>query len=637
MARDFVPSSSGEHWRVRHGVILVGAALLLTQAVLLAWSSYIHSPTSDEIAYLPAGISHWRFGRFELGRANPPLVRLIAALPVLAIGCETDWTQFDGAPGQRTEFWVGKDFLKANGFRSFWLFAIARWACIPFVLLGGMICWRWAHELYGPMSGLMALSLWCFCPNVLGNGALITPDTATTSLGIAAAYTFWHWLRAPNWSGAWLAGLVLGFAELAKTNWLVLFALWPLLWATWQFCRRSPCAVPVLHQFPQLAHMLMLAIVVINAGYGFDGSFKPLGEFQFLSRTLRGSAAETEDNDSNRVLGNRFSNTPLAAMPVLLPEQYVIGIDVQKHAVERGRMAYLFGVWKFRGWWYYYLAAATVKVPVGIWVLLATAIAMRFVRRIGVSPVPFATFRDELVLLIPAIAVLAFISSQTGINRHFRYALPIFPFLYVWLSSLALLLSSPFVEKWPHGPPFLASRVVGDGSVVRASIPRSLSFSPSLCLAALTTAAWLSAIAHSLWVYPHSLSYFNEVAGGPRSGPRFLLDSNTDWGQDLLILRNWIEDHPEARPLYLAWNAPHLDPQVAGIEADPPDSPAAAGWHILSVNEIYSPHSHYGEYATIPPTGAASPSLYIFEVPNPGSTATIATRACTNFCSESQD
>jgi hypothetical protein len=34
-------------------------------------------------------------------------------------------------------------------------------------------------------------------------------------------------------------------------------------------------------------------------------------------------------------------------------------------------------------------------------------------------------------------------------------------------------------------------------------------------------------------VAPHFLSFFNELAGGPELGYRYLVDSNCDWGQDL--------------------------------------------------------------------------------------------------------
>ena len=64
--------------------------LLAIHAVLLAWCAWHDSPTTDEVAHLPAGISHWHLGRFDLFRVNPPLVRMVAALPVIAAGAETD-------------------------------------------------------------------------------------------------------------------------------------------------------------------------------------------------------------------------------------------------------------------------------------------------------------------------------------------------------------------------------------------------------------------------------------------------------------------------------------------------------------------------------------------------------------------
>lgn len=50
---------------------------------------------------------------------------------------------------------------------------------------------------------------------------------------------------------------------------------------------------------------------------------------------------------------------------------------------------------------------------------------------------------------------------------------------------------------------------------------------------------WL--VTSSLWLYPHSLSYFNEVIGGPLNGPRHLLGSNVDWGQDLRYVKWWLD------------------------------------------------------------------------------------------------
>ena len=41
------------------------------------------APNVDEVAHLPAGISYWKFGDFQLHSVNPPLVRFVAAAPVL--------------------------------------------------------------------------------------------------------------------------------------------------------------------------------------------------------------------------------------------------------------------------------------------------------------------------------------------------------------------------------------------------------------------------------------------------------------------------------------------------------------------------------------------------------------------------
>ncbi len=107
------------------------AILLVMHAALLAWGAYRHSPTIDEVGHLPAGISHWQFGRFDLYRVNPPLVRMLAAVPVILAAPEVDWTAYSEAPGARPQYYIGRDFIAANGYRSFWLFTFARWACIP--------------------------------------------------------------------------------------------------------------------------------------------------------------------------------------------------------------------------------------------------------------------------------------------------------------------------------------------------------------------------------------------------------------------------------------------------------------------------------------------------------------------------
>jgi 4-amino-4-deoxy-L-arabinose transferase-like glycosyltransferase len=407
--------------------------------------------------------------------------------------------------------------------------------------------------LYGSLSGLLAVALWCFCPNVLAHAQMITPDAGATALGIAACYLFWHWLRSPDWGGALNAGFVLGLAELCKTSWILLFALWPMLWVVW---RLSPHVLSSRLSWRreglQLVILLVLAIWVVNVGYIYEDSFQLLKDFSFISKTLT-----TDEGTGQRK--NRFADTWLGDVPIPLPRNYLLGIDVQKSEFEQGHLSYLHGELRHGGWWYYYLYGLAIKTPLGTLLLLLLAIL-----RIGWDRQAALGWRNEMILLAPGLLLLAFVSAQTGFNHHLRYVLPALPFLFIWISRAALPLE------------------------------RGQKVWRSVLLGAL---AW--SIGSSLAIYPHSLSYFNESVGGPLHGSEYLTDSNIDWGQDLLYLKHWLDEHSEAEPLGLAYFG-YIDPAAAGISFTlPPKGPVSdvdrehprqknlgplPGWYAISVS-----------------------------------------------------
>lgn len=593
------------------------AVLLVVHTGLLAWEGWRLSPAGDEAAHLAVGLSHWKFSRFDLYRVNPPLVRMLAAVPLLVLDPKTDWRNYHPAPYLRPEFSIGLDFAAANGRETFWYFTLARWACIPLSLLAAWICFAWSRELYGTPAALIALTLWCFCPNVLGNSALITPDSGAAALGVASGYCFWRWLRDVRWTRALLAGLALGLAELTKSTWIVLFGLWPALWIFWIAANPNGAgslrvssegypgegaadssSVPgaIVEPAPtwrfqllQLIGILFFALYVLNLGYGFEDSFRRLDQFQFVSRTLGG-------HDAHETPGNRFLGTWLGALPAPVPANYLLGIDLQRHEFEVGKWSYLNGEQKMGGWWYYYLYALAVKTPLGTLALfvLATALSARRLFSQG-----FGAWRDEFVVLAPAVVVFALVSSQTGFSRYLRYVLPIYPFLFVWMSQVAQWLTSGLANR--HTPHALRHTQSEEGD--RSACCRKLHFGK----AALIPFLVVSSVISSLAIYPHSLSYFNELAGGPRGGPAHLLDANIDWGQDVLELKQWYDAHPDSRPFHFSYFG-FFDPQIAGLEfkfvpgMPPPESldarPAseigpAPGWHAISVNELYG-YKHQG-------------------------------------------
>ncbi len=325
--------------------------LLAIHAALLAWGAWVHSPTLNEPGHLAAGVSYWEFGRFDVYRVNPPLSRLVAALPVVAAGCKTDWNSFYEGAGARPELQIGRQFVAANGERSFVLFSLARWACIPFSLIGGLVCFLWSHELAGnDVAGLLALALWCFEPNIIAHGQLITPDMAAASLGLAAGYLYWRWLKRPTRGRALAAGALLGLAQLSKMTWVILFGLWPVIWVVWNVCvsRGTLSARQWMQQAGQLAVILFSGLYLLNLGYGFEGTLTRLKDYTFVSSSFTGL------RDSG-MRGNRFADSWLGELPVPLPRDYLLGMDLQKQDLERVRSSYLGGEWKQGGRWYFYL------------------------------------------------------------------------------------------------------------------------------------------------------------------------------------------------------------------------------------------------------------------------------------------
>jgi hypothetical protein len=543
--------------------------LVAIHSGLLAYSAYVHSPTMNEPGHLVAGLSHWEFGRFDLYSVNPPLVKMVAALPVIAVGYEEDWSGFYSGPGARPEFAMGEDFVAANGERSFFLFMIARWVCIPFSWIGATVCYLWARDLYGRPAGVMACAIWCFEPNILAHASLMTPDAHATSLGLAACYTFWRWLKKPTWSQAALTGIVLGLAELAKTTLILFYPLWPLMWIVYRWPeRQSMAARDWLREAGMLLARMAIGLYVLNLGYGFESSLKPLGDFRFVSNLFTGDTTSRKDRagDTEGLSYNRFDGTWLTAVPVPFPANYLIGIDLQQYDFEEyGRPSYLRGQWRDHGWWYYYLYAVAIKVPLGLFVL---AVFILISRRGGdrrdfpmpaeapaLTRHPLASIRDELMLLLPPLVVFAVVSAKTGFNEHMRYVLPCFPFIFIWISSAA----RNFVDKAVG----LAVNYPRPGSIAFRRFARPLSL-----------ALLLWSFASSLWIYPHSLNYFNESIGGPICGPKHLLGSNVDWGQDLFYLKRWIDTRTVAASIriqYYGGSAPTLD--ALGIELP------TEGWH----------------------------------------------------------
>ena len=508
-----IQDSVGGH-RHRWAVAAAVALMLSAHAALAVHSLLRENATVDEVAHLPAGVSYWQKGTFRLYHHNPPLVKLVAALPVLASDPKTDDLYKMKAWEGESQAAFGQYFARENAPRYFELFDRARLVMPLFTVLGGLVVFAWSSRLYGTGGGLLSLALWCLCPNILAHGRLVTGDGAATAIGAGATYLFWRYQKHPTWTRAALVGLALGVAQLTKFSMILLYGFWPLLaalrfaidrdWEGWP--RRLAVGLG------RWSMMVALSVVVIDAGYAFEGVGTPLGRLEFACRSLTrpvppGMARPTSENsllgNAWRYRVNRFRGTALGSIPSPLPRHYLLGFDEQKLETEgiptyhfdptlphdeskvSGYTVYLDGRLSLDGgWWYFYLATLAYKVPEGTWALVALSGLVLILSKRSRAP-----WADELTLLVVPVGVLGAMSFLTDICIGLRYVLPIFPYAFIACGK---------VVPWAVGTP---GRWKGPAR-------------------ALVGGCLLATAAATATIHPDYLAYFNRGLRRPRPGGR---------------------------------------------------------------------------------------------------------------------
>jgi hypothetical protein len=555
---------------IAFGVIL----LLALQYALAARSLMRENPTIDEVVHMPAGITYWQQRTFRLYHHNPPLFKLWAALPVLWSGPRMQEVYQLGSwksePPSQTTF--SQSFALFNNDRYFELFESARLMMPAFAVVGGLVVFAWSSQLYGSWAGLLSLVLWVFCPNIMAHARLITSDVSAAALGAGATYLFWRYSKTPTWKLAVLSGVALGLAELSKFSMLLLYAVWPFLWAVRQLLVWPRAEWPRRLAWGAIHGLAIVAIsvVVIDLGYGFEGVGRPIGSYEFGSRSLTRpvTGAMARPRSRNPLYDvtwqfrvNRFRGTWLERLPAPLPVHYLVGFDEQKleaegiprrfsKAIEDGRVleerqapettgeetdgyaVYLNGEMRRSGWWYYYFLTLVYKVPEGTWLLVSLSVLLLFSRKRSRE-----AWADEVAVGTVPVVILFSMSFLTDINLGLRYVLPMAPYVFISVGKVV---------------PWAAGLV---GKMRRAA---AVSIVASM---ALTVAA-------SLWIHPHYLAYLNWASGGPDRMPPRLIDSNLDWGQDLVGLKAWCDANIPGQPIGLAYFG-QINPSIFGLRGQP--------------------------------------------------------------------
>lgn len=425
------------------------------------------------------------------------------------------------APSYRPEFEVGFNALVLENLSLKKHFIAPRLACLALTVFGILVLSNWVKAAMGKTSALIVCALWCFCPNILAFGQTIVPDVGAASFGIFSCYAGWRYLHYPSRRAAYVLGVSIGLSLLAKLTLICCLFVLPAIVLLFHFTLGLRSTYSTRARLIDLSCASFLALLVLNAGYLFEDTLVPLGEFKFCSVALGGEGCSAQN------VGNRFSETLLAHVPVPVPKDYLLGMDYLRYEVESKRWSFLHGVWKLGSWRGYYLWTTLYKTPEGTLIGAALGLLV-FINRLAKRKLATESLTTLAFIWLPCVVMFLSISFQGGFNHHHRYVLFVYPALFT-------LCGFPCANA-------------------AASRKTTLACFSLVLLASCS----------SLQCSPHFLSYGNCFAGGPRELWRVIGGSNVDWGQDLTLVDNWVKRHPNLKPIFFELDYYGLDGELFG-------------------------------------------------------------------------
>ena len=131
---------------------------------------------SEDDDHIFAGYMSWKHAEFGLNPEHPPLVKLLATLPLLPLHLREPVLQNRFFKAEA--YLSGRDFLFGNEpeYSADTLVFRARMAAATLTILLALLVYFATREMFGGGPALLALLLLVFEPNIVAHGAYVTTD-----------------------------------------------------------------------------------------------------------------------------------------------------------------------------------------------------------------------------------------------------------------------------------------------------------------------------------------------------------------------------------------------------------------------------------------------------------------------------
>ncbi len=513
--------------------LIIITLLLFSIIVQGVWSALHNSTVWDELFFIGEGKAIFSTGNIRrmVASDHPPLSYYINSIPLIPL-------KFDEKIWQNDKAWeIGKEVLFESSYDPKFILFISR---IPFVLLSVILAFfilKWATELYGKKSGIVALLLYSFNPAIIGYSSLAVADFTVAMMIFIATYYFWRLIKKPSKKNLLLAGIFFGLAQLSKITAIMLYPLFIVIGAIAVYEKESNLKSKTL-----VKNLLVIFIIGFVLIWAFH-------MFQF--GTIKGSLVPVYYSEKAR---EELSKIPIISDYLLfiydkvpLPASTYVGmIGHIFYASTQDKTGFMLGEIVDNQVWYYGILTFIIKTNFSFLLML---ILLLFLHK----KLPKKDFITNASLILPIIfifIIFSITSKTSGIN----HILTIYPFLSVLASNI---VNAPANIKGKN--------------IFNAAIPILL----------------ISYAVSTILIAPYYLSYINILGGGPNNAYKIVVGSNIDQGQDLFGLKKFMEKNKIDKIKLSYWGS--IDPRYYGISYEYLPSPYFQPWQNNYTSVVISP------------------------------------------------
>ena len=463
------------------------------------------SITYDEMAHKASSYQYDHDMRMVLNPEHPILIKTLVGVPLNLININPTKFTYKTLISSNNDFqwdYANDLIFKNNPTRSDEIIFTARLSVLLInTSLLIIICFL-AYKLFNKKVSLIMLSLLVFNPNVLAHASLVTFDVPSLLTTLLALLCFYGLLKNNNAKWAAYSGLAAGIASITKYSSVVLIVFIFIFYLVYSLIHLKN------HDFMHKIRMLLIysstmMLVIVAVYLPFTYGIAKSDEHYQIYNIWYGHLSLFSKPLIDFLLS--FS-IPTKALAVWIDGLFITNMEV---GINRSGVFLLGHSYDTGFLLQYFPIVFLTKNTIGELILFLTGIWL-FIRLTFKKHAD--NFVEESFALIYAFIYFS-LALYSKLKLGVRHLLP-------FEGTLSLFVAIIFNNNWTK-------------KIFKIKV--STIFYVLIILSIIST----------ITAYPHYLSYYNETVGGSYNAYNVAEDSNYDWGQDYITLKNWQDTNPD--------------------------------------------------------------------------------------------